>query len=109
MCAAACHLNVRFIHPPGPIQVAHLAANSLIQNGRITLHPPPDGHVINREIPLRHDLLQVTVGERISQVPPNAQEDYHVFEMPPPEQCWPSSGHDTPYQISPAAICNRTQ
>ena len=70
--------------------MAHLAANSLIQNGRITLHPAPDGHVVNRKVPLRHDLLQVTVRERISQVPPDAQEDNHVFEMPPAEQCWSS-------------------
>ena len=34
----ARHLNIRFIHPPGPIRVTHLAANSLIQNERITLH-----------------------------------------------------------------------
>jgi hypothetical protein len=32
----------------------------------------------------------------------------HVFEMPPAEQCWPSSGHDTPYQISSSRICNRS-
>jgi hypothetical protein len=28
--------------------------------------------------------------------------------MPPTEQCWPSSGHDTPYQISSIHVCNRT-
>jgi hypothetical protein len=27
--------------------------------------------------------------------------------MPPAEQCRPSSGHDTPYQISSERICNR--
>jgi hypothetical protein len=29
----------------------------------------------------------------------------HVFKMTSAEQCWPFSGHDTPYQIS---VCNRT-
>jgi len=38
----ASHLDVRFIHPPGPIRTAQLAANPLIQNGRIALHPAPD-------------------------------------------------------------------
>jgi hypothetical protein len=33
-------------------------------------------------------------------------EDDHVFEMPPVEQCWPSSGHATPYQISSSRVCN---
>ena len=41
-------------------------------------------------------------------IPANAKEDDHVFEMPPAEQCWPSWGHDTTYQISPDRICNRT-
>jgi hypothetical protein len=36
-----------------------------------------------------------------------AQDD-HVFEMPLTEQCWPSSGHDTPYQISSIRVCNTT-
>jgi hypothetical protein len=34
--------------------------------------------------------------EGISQVPPNGQEDGHVFEMPAAEQCWPSSVHVIP-------------
>ena len=38
--------------------------------------------MIDGEAPLRHDLLQVAVRQGISQVPPDAQEDDHVFEMP---------------------------
>jgi hypothetical protein len=38
--------------------------------------------------------------ERVSQVPAKAQENDHVFEMAPAEECWPFSGHDTPYQIT---------
>jgi uncharacterized protein YegP (UPF0339 family) len=71
----------------GPIGTAYLAANPLIQYRRIALDPAPDRDVVNRE---------VTLG----------QEDDHVFELPPAEQCWPSSGHDTPYQISSTRICN---
>ena len=66
------------------------------------------GDVVNREVPLGHDLHQIAVREGISQVPANAQDDDHVFEMPPAEQCCPSSGHDTPYQIRSNRICNRT-
>jgi hypothetical protein len=85
------------------------ATLTLIQNRGIALDPAPDGDVINGEIPLGHDLLQIAVSEGISRVSPNAQEDDHVFEMPPSEQRWPSLGHDKPYQISSCRICNRTQ
>jgi hypothetical protein len=84
--------------------VPHLAADSLIKNRRLALDPAPDGDVVNGEVPLGPDLLQIAVGERVSQIPTNAKEDDHVFEMPPAEQCWPSSGHDTPYQINSTAF-----
>lgn len=35
------------------------------------------------------DLLQIAIREGIAQVPPNAQKDGSVFEMPPAEQCRP--------------------
>jgi hypothetical protein len=58
----------------------------------------PDRDMVNGEAPLGHHLLQVAIGERVSQVPPDAQEDDHVFEMPSAEQRWLFSGHDLPYQ-----------
>ena len=64
--------------------------------------------MVNGEVPLGHDLLQIAVRQGISQVPANAQEDDHIFEMPPTEQCWPSSSHDTPYQITSIRVCNTT-
>jgi hypothetical protein len=51
--------------------------------------------MVNGWAPFCHDLLQVTIGERVSQIPANAGEDDHVFEVPPAEQCWWFSGHDT--------------
>jgi len=65
--------------------MAHLAANPLIQNRRIALNPAPDGDMVNGEVPLGHDLLQIAVGERVSQIPPNAKQDDHVLEMSPAE------------------------
>jgi hypothetical protein len=55
--------------------------------------------MVHGQASLRHDFFQVTIGERVSQIPANAEEDDHVFEVPPAEQCWPFSGHDIPYQI----------
>ena len=91
-----CHLYIRFVHAPRPVAMAHLAANALIQNRRIPLDPAPDGHMVHGEVPLRHDFLQIAIGERISQVPANAQQDDQIFEMPSTEQCRPPSGHDIP-------------
>jgi len=48
-------------------------------------------------------------GERISQVPANAQKNDHVFEMAPAEECWPFSGHDTPYQITAIRVLQHNQ
>jgi hypothetical protein len=60
--------------------------------------------MVHGEVPLRHDLFQVAICERVSQIPANAQQYDHVFEMPPAEQCRPLSGHDTPYQIRSIAF-----
>src|SRR5262245_23204327 len=93
-----------FVDPPGPIARAHLAADPLIQNRRIALDPAPDRDVVNSQVPLRHNLLQVAIRERVSQVPANAQEDDHILEVPPAEQRRPFSGHDIPYQSSSIAF-----
>ena len=54
--------------------------------------------MVNGQTALRKDLLQVAVGERVSQIPADAEEDDHIFEVSSAEQCWPFSGHDIPYQ-----------
>jgi hypothetical protein len=49
--------------------------------------------MIDRKTALGHDLLQVAIGERVSQIPANAEQDDRVFEVPPAEQCRPFSHH----------------
>ena len=88
--------------------MAHLATSPPVQHRCVVLDPAPDRDVVNGEVPLGHDLLQIAVGEGVSQVPSNAQQDNRIFEMPAAEQCWSSSGHDTRYQISSVRVCNRT-
>jgi hypothetical protein len=100
----AAQRTVRLIDPPGPIGAAQIAANSLIQNRRIALDPTPDRDVVNGEVPLGHDLLQIAVRQGVSQVPADAQEDDHVFEMSPSEQRWPFLSHDKRYQISSSRL-----
>src|ERR1700683_284015 len=65
--------------------------------------------MVNGEVPFRHDLLQIAIAEGVSQVPPDAQQDDHIFEVSPAKERWSFSGHDTPYQISLNRVCNRTQ
>jgi hypothetical protein len=62
------------------------AAHPLIQNGSVALHPTPNRDVIHRKPSLRHHLLQITVAQRVAQIPPDTENDDHVFEMPPTEQ-----------------------
>src|SRR5687768_2141774 len=66
---------------------AELATNPLIQTWRIVLDPTPDRDVVYTELALRHDVLQ------IPQIPPEAQNDDHVLEVPPTEERRPLLAH----------------
>jgi hypothetical protein len=52
--------------------------------------------VIHIDVPLRHDLLEITQAERISQITTNAQNDDFWREMSPLEQGWPLRSHEGP-------------
>src|SRR6476646_7919565 len=52
----------------------------------VTLHPPPDGDVIDRKSALDKQFFHVAVGQREAQVPPNRQQDDLRFELPPLEK-----------------------
>jgi hypothetical protein len=80
VCPNACDLDVRFVDTLGPIRAADLTAKALIQHRRITLDPAPDRDIVDRQAPLSRDLLQITVRQGVSQVPPNALEDDSVFK-----------------------------
>jgi hypothetical protein len=56
----------------------------------------PDRNVIHIDVPLRHDLLEITQAERISQITTNAQNDDFWSEMSPLEQRWPLRPHEGP-------------
>src|SRR3954453_3264204 len=90
---AASNLDVGLVNPPGPIRATQFPANALIQNGCVTLNPAPDRDMVDRETALGHDLLEITIGERVSQIPTDTQENDDILEMPPSKQCWPFSDH----------------
>src|SRR6516164_7199785 len=69
-----CNLGGGFINSPGPIRTRNSADLKLAHSA----DPAPDGDMmVNRRVPLRQDLLQIAVGEGISQIS-NSPEDDHV-------------------------------
>ena len=62
-------------------------AKPQIQNGSIVLHPAPNGDVVHRQAAFRHHFFQVAVAKGVPQIPTHAQNDNHVLEVSPPEQC----------------------
>ena len=53
---------------------------------RIVVHPAHDGGVGHRQAALLHHLHQVPEAELEAQIPPHAQDDHLVVEVPPLEQ-----------------------
>ena len=39
--------------------------------------------VIQRQPPFRHHFFQVSAAERVTQIPPDAEQDYFWLKMPP--------------------------
>jgi hypothetical protein len=70
-----------------------LAAKTLMQKRRITLDPTPDRDVIDRQATIRHHLFQIPAAQRITQVPPDAQENEDIFEVSPAKQHGPVLAH----------------
>jgi hypothetical protein len=82
----AFHPNVSLIHPPGAIGGLQLLATTLIQFGRIAPDPSPDGGVVGWQAALGEKFLDVTIGERKSQIPSHRTGDHRGFEVAPFEQ-----------------------
>src|SRR3954447_9240273 len=58
-----------------------MRAAAFIQFGGIGLHPAPDATGIDLHTALRQKLGNVFVGERIPQIPPQAQNDHLAREL----------------------------
>ena len=82
----AFHPNVSLIHPPGSVGGFQFAAATFIQFRRIALDPSPDSGVVGRQAALGEKFLDVTIGERKSQIPSHRTGDHRGFEVAPFEQ-----------------------
>lgn len=63
--------------------MATLPPEALIQDGRIVLYSAPDRDVIHSQAALRHHFFQLSVAEKISQIPPHTQNDDRVLKVFP--------------------------
>src|ERR1700722_6990546 len=82
----ALNPDVGLIHPPTVVGRSEPRSQSALNFWGVTLHPPPDGDVIDRKSALDKEFFHVAVGQREAQVPPNRQQDDLRFELPPLEK-----------------------
>jgi hypothetical protein len=59
---------------------------SLLQFGCVVLHPAIDRGMIDMQSPLEHHFLQVSIAERISEVPANTEQNTLWLEVTPFER-----------------------
>ena len=77
-----------------------MPAQALVQNRGTARHPPRDRGVVHAEAALRHHLLEISVAERITKLPTNAQQDNFVSKVSSVKQRGPVLRHRfSPYQI----------
>src|SRR3954447_8809236 len=103
----ARNAKIGFVDTPGPVCRPEFAPTTPTEFLRTPLNPAPDRNVIYVDVPLRHDLFQVSQTERISKVTTNAQNDDVGFQMSPLEQRWPLPSHE-PFRLSDRLrlVCN---
>lgn len=76
---------------------------ALIQLRTIDLHPAPDATGVNRHAAVRQEFGHVLVGQGISQIPADAQQDHLAREMAPFERIGRGDRHGLlPYQTANA-------
>src|SRR5271166_3407532 len=82
----ALNPDVGLIHLPTVVGRSEPRSQSALNFWGVTLHPPPDGDVVDRKSALGKEFLHVAVGQRELQIPANRQQDDLRFELPPLEK-----------------------
>ena len=86
--------DVRFVDAPPITRAVPAGSCRIDEQRREPLHPPIDGHVINRDAALGQRLLHITVGEPVTQIPANRNHDHIRWEAEPRE-AGSRCGHST--------------
>src|SRR5271165_1584433 len=82
----ALNPDVGLIHLPTVVGRSEPRSQSALNFWGVTVHPPPDGDVVDRKSALGKEFLHVAVGQRELQIPANRQQDDLRFELPPLEK-----------------------
>ena len=82
----ALNPDVGLIHPPTVVGRSEPRSQSALNFWGVTLHPPPDGDVIDRKSALDKEFFHVAVGQREAQVPANRKQDDFRFKLAPLKQ-----------------------
>ena len=82
----ALDLDVGLIHAPAAAGWALVFPGHLLDERQETNRPPIDRRMVDRHAVLFHHLFQVTVAQRVSYIPPDANQDHvdrkaHLFEV----------------------------
>ena len=89
----AGNANVGLIHLPGPIGIPDMSPYSLVQDGSVSQYPASNCGMIDTQTALCHQLFQVPITERVSEIPAHALHDHLVLKVPSLEYGWSSPSH----------------
>ena len=70
-----------------PVRFSSLPARGLSWGAEV--HPPPEGGVIEAQTSLPHELCQVPIAERETEVHAHPKDDDFISTVPSPEECRP--------------------
>jgi hypothetical protein len=77
--------DVGLVYPPTVGGRFELRAQTSFHFRGVTLHPPPDGDVVDRESALSQEFLDVAVRQGKTQVPADRKQDDLRFKLAPLE------------------------
>src|SRR5690348_12694078 len=71
----------------------NMSPYSLVQDGRLSQYPASNRGMIDAQTALCHQLFQVTITERIAEIPAHALHDHLFLEVPSLEYRWSGPSH----------------
>jgi hypothetical protein len=88
------HFHIRFINAPRVARSFEVRAASSFQFRCVLLNPAVDRRMIDVQATLPHHFLEVSITQRIAQIPPYAQENDVCLEMTPFERILTLTAHE---------------
>ena len=79
------HLHIRLIKPPGIAGSCEEGSTPLLKQRGSVLCPTRDGRVVHGESSFLYEFFSVSIAERVSQIPPDTNQDDFSLEKTPCE------------------------